>query len=190
MTRRQVPVAPVIIFGALGAFGAWRIASLGHVAVAIRLASAAVALLAIVWLLGRGSDRWARSHDLDAFTAVLESRPPATPAPEPPERLGLRTTVQLSVSDGEYAHRRLVPLLRELADARLDAVHGIHLDTDPRAAQLLGPAAWNLLRPDRPRPADRFAAGPTLPEIDAAVTGIARLDTTDDAPGVSSGAGR
>jgi hypothetical protein len=58
------------------------------------------------------------------------------------------------------AHQRLLPLLRTVAAARLSSRHGIELDRRPEAARaLLGEEAWDLLRPDRPEPADRFARG-------------------------------
>ncbi len=69
-------------------------------------------------------------------------------------------------TDGAF-HFRLRPQLRDAAGERLQARHGRTID-DPRAAELLGEPAWSHLRPDRPRPSDRRAAGPT-PETLAAV---------------------
>ncbi len=57
-------------------------------------------------------------------------------------------------------HGRLRPLLREVAELRLAARHGISLDGDPAAAAAaLGPELWELLRPDRRPPARDAAPG-------------------------------
>ena len=56
-------------------------------------------------------------------------------------------------------HRRLRPLLRELAAARLRR-RGVQLDHDgDRARELLGDELWEIVRPGRPMPADRFGPG-------------------------------
>ena len=50
-------------------------------------------------------------------------------------------------------------MLVEIAEARL-ARRGLRLDRDvAEARRLLGPKAWELLRPGRPRPEDREAPG-------------------------------
>ncbi|HEY7197536.1 MAG TPA: hypothetical protein VH306_10130 [Gaiellaceae bacterium] len=50
-------------------------------------------------------------------------------------------------------HRRLRPVLRDVAAQRLAAGHGIDLDRRPEAAQaLLGDELWELVRPERPEP--------------------------------------
>lgn len=56
-------------------------------------------------------------------------------------------------------HTRIRPLLREIAARRLDDRRGLDLDHSPEARQVLGDEAWELLRPDRPPPADRFGPG-------------------------------
>jgi hypothetical protein len=56
--------------------------------------------------------------------------------------------------------------LREVAAHRLRARYGVELDAEPaRAHELVGAAAWELVRPDRPPPADRLSTGPTLGEL-------------------------
>lgn len=58
-------------------------------------------------------------------------------------------------------HGRLRPVLVEIAVARL-ARRGLRLDRHASDAErLLGPDAWELVRPDRPPPAD--PAGPGMP---------------------------
>jgi hypothetical protein len=64
-------------------------------------------------------------------------------------------------------HVTLRPVLREVADERLRA-RGVELTAQPeRARALLGDALWELVRPDRPPPADRLAPGLTPGERDA-----------------------
>jgi hypothetical protein len=60
---------------------------------------------------------------------------------------------------------RLGPRLREIAAQRLAVRHGINLEDRPEAAQaVLGEELWELVRPDRPRPAEQGG-----PRIDSAV---------------------
>jgi hypothetical protein len=67
--------------------------------------------------------------------------------------------VASSRSSGWDAHTRLRPLLIEIAETRL-ARRGLRLEHDrPETRRLLGPIAWELLRPDRPPPEDRQAPG-------------------------------
>jgi hypothetical protein len=68
--------------------------------------------------------------------------------------------LELGIAGAGHAHHRLLPLLRAAAAARLASRHGIELERRPEAArELLGEEAWELLRPDRPEPVDRFAPG-------------------------------
>jgi hypothetical protein len=60
-------------------------------------------------------------------------------------------------NEGEV-HARLRPLVEDVAAARLAGSHGVDLETMPeRARALVGPRTWELVRPDREPPADRFA---------------------------------
>jgi hypothetical protein len=61
--------------------------------------------------------------------------------------------------DADYFVRVVVPELRELADARLRAVHNIDRHDHPdRARDLLGPRVWTLLMSDT-EPARRPSVG-------------------------------
>jgi hypothetical protein len=72
-------------------------------------------------------------------------------------------------------HERLCPLLRDIARDRL-ATAGIDLDRDPEAAALaVGPETWELVRGDRPPPADRHAAGVALDDVRAAVDRLEQI---------------
>ena len=72
-----------------------------------------------------------------------------------PESLAaMEDDVALAQADGFDLHFRLRPVLREISAAGLAAGAGIELDREPdRAQQRLSPPMWELVRPDRPRPA-------------------------------------
>jgi hypothetical protein len=89
-----------------------------------------------------------------------------TRAPEeqvrPPELVRVEREITLGTSSAGHVHLRLLPLLREVATAKL----GLDLERRPAQARgLLGDDAWELLRPDRPAPVDRTAPGLPLRRI-------------------------
>jgi hypothetical protein len=92
------------------------------------------------------------------FEQALRRGKPASPQPE--ELLRMDRELVLGSADADHAHRRLLPLLRSTAAARIASRHGFELERKPEAARaLLGEDVWELLRPDRPEPPDRHAAG-------------------------------
>jgi len=115
---------------------------------------AALALAVLVRLSRRsGGPQHARR-----FESALSARPEE--ASQPVELLRMERELVLGMADADNARRRLLPLLRAAAAARLASHHGIELEHRRDAAQeLLGEEAWELLRPDRPAPADRHALG-------------------------------
>lgn len=86
---------------------------------------------------------------------LLTRRPKA-----PVERTGLTALLIGAEERAGHFHFRLRPMLRDIADERLRSHHGIGVD-EPAAADILGPVAWDHLRPDRTAPADRRADGPS-----------------------------
>lgn len=94
------------------------------------------------------------------------------PHVRPPRSLpgDLRTITELVAggrSTAAEVHRRVRPLLRDIAAAKL-ARRGIGLDRDPRhARELLGEELFELVRADRPAPLTRDAPGMTLAELSA-----------------------
>lgn len=86
-------------------------------------------------------------------------RPRATTQVWPAQLVRLERAVHWSASSALDVHARLRPVLVEIAEARLGR-RGVRLDRDEaEARRLLGPAAWELVRPDRPAPRNRDAPG-------------------------------
>lgn len=97
------------------------------------------------------------------------------PQPPPEQLARLVSLLRFSSMTSGDLHVRLRPLLRDVAGYRLAARHGVDLASQPDLARaILGPAAWDLVRPDRPEPADRQARGAD-PETLAAI--IAALES-------------
>jgi hypothetical protein len=123
----------------------------------VQLAALAMLVVALaVWLARVPSARRTRE------------RPPARPRRTLPGDLGAITElVAGGRSSAAEVHRRVRPLLRDIAAARL-ARRGIGLDRDPLPArELLGEELWELVRADRPAPVTRDAPGMTLAELSA-----------------------
>jgi hypothetical protein len=90
--------------------------------------------------------------------------------------LALASDLELSTLTEFHLHLRLCPLLREIAAYRLRVHHGVDLYAEPqRAAALVGAETWTLVRPDRPRPADRLAAGPPIAYLREVITELEAL---------------
>jgi len=113
------------------------------------------------------------SHGARRFEAELRRRPAAPSLPV--EFLRMERELELGIANADQARRRLLPLLRTAAAARLATSHGVELGRSPEAARaLLGDEIWEWLRPDRPLAADRHARGIPRPVLEAT---IARLES-------------
>jgi hypothetical protein len=101
-----------------------------------------------------------RGSQFDLALAAMRKAPPDSGEP------ALARELELSTYNAFHLHARLRPLLRDVAAHRLRSRYGVELDAEPeRARELVGAAAWELVRPDRPPPADRLAAGPRVEEL-------------------------
>ena len=92
-------------------------------------------------------------------------------APPAEERVMQLEALSSRISSAESStfdlHYRLRPLLREIAAARLARRHGVDLDRQPeRSRALAGDELWELIRPDRNPPEERFAKGISNARID------------------------
>jgi hypothetical protein len=141
-----------------------------------RLLSIYVLLLAAIALasLTRVAQSSFQRRNASRFEQALRARE-ERPL-RPPELVRTERELTLAVATAGHAHRRLVPLLREAAAARLYARHGVELARRPqRAHELLGDELWELVRPDRPEPVDRNGPGIPLAEIAAAIGRLERV---------------
>jgi hypothetical protein len=123
---------------------------------------------------------------LVAVTALRAALPPATPLrgrpyrsrrQHPPETLDrLEQEVILGISGSFELHYHLAQRLRTLARDLLAGRRGISLEDNRDAAHhALGEEAWELVRPDRPPPADRLARGVAPADLSRIVTALERL---------------
>jgi hypothetical protein len=112
-------------------------------------------------------------HALSPFDrAVAASR---SPEPADSSPLSVERDVELSRIEAVHFHIRLRPLLREIAAHRLRTKYGVELDREPeRARELLPSDVWEVVRPDRPFPADRLAAGPSFAQQRKLIDGLER----------------
>jgi hypothetical protein len=122
----------------------------------------AMLMLGIVATAGDSVPKRLRS-ELDR--ALSESTRREQPVPELERAL---REVTLATATAYDLHFRLLPHLREIAQCRLE-----------RAGKTSGPDTlgpwWDLLRPDRPEPDDRFAPGIKQAELRALVGDLERM---------------
>jgi len=122
----------------------------------------ALVMLAIVSSFGDALPRRRRSPFDDALAEVKQTdRSPA-------QVEQIERAVTLGVANAYDLHLRLLPQLREIAQCRLE-----------RAGRTSSPETlgrwWELLRPDRAEPSDRFAVGLPESELLALVADLERM---------------
>ncbi|MFZ0493942.1 MAG: hypothetical protein WAM81_12205 [Acidimicrobiia bacterium] len=100
----------------------------------------------------------------------------ASPRLVPPQLHRIERIVRFATSTAVDADRRLYPMLRDQARELLLGRRGVLFDTEPeRAKRLLGDAAWEWIRPDRPVSVDRMAPGVDPEDIEVVVQSIEHL---------------
>jgi hypothetical protein len=119
-------------------------------------------MLGVVAAAGDAVPRRKRS-ELEAALGAGASREKRLPEVEKLER-----EVSLATSSAYDLHYRLLPQLREIAQARLERTGRTS------SPQTLG-RWWELLRPDRPPPDDRFDRGISETELRALVQDLGRM---------------
>ena len=108
------------------------------------------------------------------FTASL--RRPQAAAERPAALVRLEREASMAGSAAFDVHYRLRPTVTELAAELLSARRGVDLDRDPeRARAVLGDDCWEIVRPDRPQPAERLGAGIDQTTLDRVVTALERV---------------
>lgn len=162
--RRLILPFALVNIGLIVALGIRPIAT-STILAAYVLALAAIALELVTRVLAARSSDEARSE----FEHALARRP--VDRTRPPELLRMERELTLGAASAGHLHMRLLPLLREIATARL----GFEPARAPeRARRLLGDDAWELLRPDRPAPADRNAPGVTQRQLERCIEALER----------------
>jgi hypothetical protein len=167
MTSERRRVTTVLVLTTLGLIVALGLqpVSVERILAAYVLALAAIALASLTRVLASESTHERASR----FDHALARRP--EPPTRPAELVRIEREITLGMSSAGHLHNRLLPLLREAAEARL----GFELDRRPAAArERLGEEAWELLRPDRPEPGDRNAPGLPLRRVRAVVDALER----------------
>jgi hypothetical protein len=167
---------------------AWRVAELLALptiglGLALALAPDRAELEVHVWLLV------VLGLALLAFTAAVRSAYPSKPSPfaaslrqprvaveRPGALVRLEREVSMAGSAAFDVHYRLRPKLIELAAGLLSSRRGIDLEREPQRAQLaLGDEAWELVRPDRPQPAQRLGAGIDPAHLERVVSALEQV---------------
>ena len=124
----------------------------------MNVAAEAVLILAGATGAGAGVVALARLPTRGGGFEDLE-RPRVRRGPPPAQFVRLERIVGWSAENGMSAHARLRPVLVEIAEARL-LRRGLKLGRDvEESRRVLGPAVWELVRPDRPAPRGRDAPG-------------------------------
>jgi hypothetical protein len=96
--------------------------------------------------------------------------------PSDTDELALARDIELSSLSAFHLHVRLRPVLQMIAAHRVSARYGVDLETEASRARELVPAAtWELVRPERPPPDDRLAAGPPLSQLGLVVDELETL---------------
>jgi hypothetical protein len=164
--RRRIAIPVAVATLALVALLAVRPLPADRIAAGYVLALAAIGLAAVTRSLSSATSEQPASQ----FDRMLTR--PAEQASRPPELVRIEREITLGAASAGHLHVRLLPLLREVASAKL----GVDLELHPeRAKTLLGDDAWKLLRPDRPAPEDRTATGLPLRRLRALVDTLERL---------------
>ncbi|HET7138102.1 MAG TPA: hypothetical protein VFI04_07080 [Gaiellaceae bacterium] len=122
----------------------------------------ALVMLVVISAVGAAVPRPRRSE----LTRALDQRP--APPPAVPQLARVEREVTLALGSAYDLHARLLPDLREIAAARLE-----------RTGRRPGPDTlgrwWELLRPDRPEPRERFAPGIREADLRALISDLERL---------------
>ena len=103
-------------------------------------------------------------------------RVPVRPPSRPEQLTHLERLVVTSEASALQAHAYLRPLLAEIASRRL-ATRGQTLEgmSDLTGRQVLGDRLWEIVRPDRPFPHDRWGRGLSTRDLAAMLEVLERL---------------
>jgi hypothetical protein len=164
--RRHLPDLVVLLIVATVVCGYLLLAEPAWRSVVVRVYVFVVGGLAMLALVAAAGDAVPRRRRSELDLALRGSQR-AKPKPLP-ELEKLQREVTLSCGAAADLHYRLLPQLREIAQARLE-----------RSGRSPGPETldpwWELLRPDRPTPTDLFGPGIKLDDLRALVADLERI---------------
>lgn len=168
MTRGLIALA---VLGSLAVLG---LVMLGGAPTAPALDGLALFLgaLLMIWLV-QATRRASGAERISRYERALHRPPPRLPS-RPVELERAERVVVLAAANAFDLHLRLRPRLRAIAEHRLASRRGLGL-ASPEARRLLGDDVWELVRPDRPPPDDRFAPGLPLAGQRAALDRIEKI---------------
>jgi hypothetical protein len=107
---------------------------------------------------------------------VARARPGRPRSAIPAELARVEGLVIDSLTTASGVHRRLRPLAHDFAANRLGLLRGLRIEAGGEAIRAAaGDRLWELIRPDRPAPANGFAPGFTLAELDVVVSALENL---------------
>ncbi|HZO50671.1 MAG TPA: hypothetical protein VFB26_11035 [Gaiellaceae bacterium] len=171
--RRAAPALRLLAAPTAGLAAALAIAP-GQAPVALHVYLAVSSALVLGWLVVLLARTLRAPQEAPFASALVRSSPAASAPVQQLERVEREVT--LARQNAWDCHRRLRATLRAVAGGLLAERRMVDLDRDAeRAAAELGPEAWGLLRPDRPPPADRHAAGIGRDELDRVLASLERL---------------
>lgn len=118
-----------------------------------------------------------RAYPLAHGSALAEALEPETrEIVRPPDLDRTERVLSMATSAAFDVHYRLRPMLREVAEQRLADRRGLRLDSgDRRVREALGEELWELVRPDRLPPTERFGDGIELPRMGVIVERLEAL---------------
>jgi len=162
----EVALVPTIGLGLALAFLPGEAALEVHVWLLVVLAGGLLALV--------GAIRSSRPVPPSHFDAALGRRQPVPPAFPALARLGRE--ISMATGSAYDLHFRLRPTVREVAAGLLLFRRGVDLDRQPERARVaLGDETWELVRADRPTPAERRGPGMSPEQLDRVVASLERL---------------
>jgi hypothetical protein len=161
---KRLELAAYIVVATIG-FVAAALTLPGDRDIELRIYAIALGALLMTAVVSAFGSQLPRGRESD-LTRALDEKPP-----KPEEVADLRRMereVTLAVGNAHDLHTRLLPHLRDIAAARLE-----------RTGRRPGPETlgrwWELLRPDRPAPDERFARGISEGDLRALVADLEKM---------------
>ncbi len=162
-----VLAVPTVVYAVAVLLATGRVSLITHIYLVV-VAGGALAALAVALA------RSLRPPVPPAFEQGL--RPRSHPVPRVKQLERLEREVTLGLQNAWDFHNRLSPTLRETAAGLLIARRGVDLERQPdRAAVLVGPDAWDLIRSDRAGPERRHDPGVPAATFDRALAALEQL---------------